>query len=169
MAAAPAWGAEVGLSVRIGAAGERRPPGASAAGHLTPSCFATQVRATDEQHLLWPAFETIAKRAETFRLGRTSKQSCSVGPRGSALACASKLDAGIRQCHLPSPQVLQFYFRLLILLGVPTSPWLLAYSAGPSRTCIHDFQWCIQRLYVGLDLDGRRLYFPMQKVLLATI
>jgi hypothetical protein len=62
MAAAPAWGAEVSLSVHIGAAGERLAPGASAACHLTPSCFETQVRATDEQHLLRPAFETIAKR-----------------------------------------------------------------------------------------------------------
>jgi len=73
MAAAPAWGAEVSLSVPIGAAGERRPPEASAACHPTPSCFETQVRATDEQYLLWPAFETIAKRPETFLLGRTSK------------------------------------------------------------------------------------------------
>src|SRR5260370_28117216 len=74
MAGARAWGAEVSLAVRIGAAGERRPPGASAACHLTPSCFETQVRATDEQHLLWPAFETIAKRPENFLLGRTFKQ-----------------------------------------------------------------------------------------------
>jgi hypothetical protein len=73
MPAAPACGAEVSLSVRIGAAGERRPPGAAAACHLTPSCFETEVRATDEQHLLWPAFETIAKRPENFLLGRTSK------------------------------------------------------------------------------------------------
>ena len=150
-------GAEVSLSVRIGAAGER-PPGASAACHLTPSCFETQVRATDEQHLLWPAFETIAKRPENFLLGRTSKQSCSVGHEVAPLACAAKVDAGIRQCHLPSSHVLQFYFRLIILLGVPTSPWLLAYSAGQCRTCIH-------RLYISLDLDGRLLYFPMQKVL----
>src|SRR5260370_30176392 len=55
-----------------GCAGER-PPGASAACHLTPSCFETEVRATDEQHLLWPAFETITKRPENFLLG-TSKQ-----------------------------------------------------------------------------------------------
>jgi hypothetical protein len=80
MAAAPAWRAEVSLSVRIGAAGERRPPGASAACHLTPSCFETQVRATDEQHLLWPAFETMAKRArELSARENLQTESCSVG------------------------------------------------------------------------------------------
>jgi len=49
---------------------------------FTASCFETQVRATDEQHLLWPASETIAKRPENLLLGRTSKQNpvpCSVG------------------------------------------------------------------------------------------
>jgi hypothetical protein len=75
-------------------------------------------------------------------------ESCSVGHEvAPSLVLQSSMPVSV-SVICPLPNVLQFYFRLFILLGVPTSPWLLAYSAGQCRTCIPDFQWFIQRLYV---------------------
>src|SRR5260370_21150197 len=50
------------------------PPGASAACHLTPTCFETQVRATAQQHLLSPALEPLSTPPQNFLLARTSHQ-----------------------------------------------------------------------------------------------
>jgi hypothetical protein len=147
MAAAPAWGTEVSLSVRIGAAGERRPPGASGACHLTPSCFETRVRATDEQHLLRPAFETIAKRPENFLLWTTSKQ--------NSVPSVTRLRPRLcfkARCRYPSVSS--------ALFPCTPVPFSTVYVAGSihiaaaacvlrwTRTFIHDFQWFIQRLYI---------------------